>query len=183
MTSFVFIVSPLFHQFYSTSFRSLQLLLPLSSNKETVTMTLSVLRHVEKLCYWLTWWAALSLFLSHNPHNPSVLAANTTHSTRPQGQWMGAYCRHLLCQCTERGFASAYAYINASGGMHRSTQMSMVFNTESFKWELPPTHALTFGGTFSWLHHRPGTRNILCSPKVTQVHLFLCWQLNKLTHL
>lgn len=59
--------------------------LPLSSNKETVTMRACVLGHGERLCYWLAWWAAFSLFLSHNPHNPPVLAANTTHTSGPQG--------------------------------------------------------------------------------------------------
>ena len=64
---------------------SLSLSLPLSSNKETATMRARVLGHGAKLCYWLASWAALSLFLPHNPCNPSVLAANTTHTSGPQG--------------------------------------------------------------------------------------------------
>lgn len=38
----------------------------------------------------------------HNPHNPSVLAANTAHSSGPQGHLLGgtAFCHHFSYQCT-----------------------------------------------------------------------------------
>lgn len=87
----------------------LSLSLPLSSNKETVTMRACVLGHGAKLYYWLAWWAALSLFLPHNPRNPSVLAANMTHTSGPQGHLMGGgLLSPLIISVHRQGHAFTY---------------------------------------------------------------------------
>lgn len=75
---------------------------PLSLSLPLLTIRSGVLAHGERLRYWQARRAALSSFLPHNPHNPSVLAANTAHSSGPQGHLLGgaAFCHHLSYQCT-----------------------------------------------------------------------------------
>lgn len=59
----------------------------------------------SKLYYWLAFMSCSFLVLEHNPYNPHVLAANTTHTSGARGHRTETFCRHLLYQPQDTALA------------------------------------------------------------------------------
>ena len=124
----------------------------------------------SRLHYWLAWWAALSLSLPYDPCNPSVSAANTTHTSgnrRGFGTGGRTVDCHYIRLRRSRGAPSPLTHTHTRTHVFMHTRLCAHTCTDTHAHLQTHTHTQTLRRALSQLRHGPGVGKPFWAPKVT----------------